>query len=156
MQMWATRQAERHALERRNPVIGSSTPERMQAATLRLIALSAQWLKADREQRPDDLQALAEQVMHQVLDAANLLRVPLDERVPVEVQRLTGEAFLDVTARMAKAAEALDHLEDYPSRKVFEQALVDLAAGLEGWSMNRQFFEIDLVAARAVSAGKSD
>jgi hypothetical protein len=128
--MFAARQAERPQIERANPAIGMTTPARMQRTTLRLIVLSIRWHRAERAGDLEIIEQLADQALTEVLDAANLLRVNLDARIAPGAAPLSAERFLEVVSSMSKAAEALDHLEDYPSRPVFEQALLDLAAGL--------------------------
>lgn len=85
-----------------------------------------------------------------VLAAANALDVNLEERVleyginqREDLRESLLYEYVDILGNMAKACEAIDHAESYPSLAVFEQSIVNLVMLLERLA---QLEDIDLIA----------
>jgi hypothetical protein len=84
------------------------------------------------------------------LSAATALQVDLslhEERPDPEVAGLTFTTFFAISVgRLAKAAEALDHVEDYPIRRVWNEEFFKI--------FHRAVLELDTLAGRPSSAAE--
>jgi hypothetical protein len=113
------------------PDFASQSPtEQLKTLTLQLGVVNMQFMLSART--PQRQPASIRKAFQVALRMANLMNVDLDQRLralPVQ-QATTGPThpFVQITGRMAKAMEATDHFENYPSRAEMEKETVQLAA----------------------------
>lgn len=125
-----------HDAKYHQDITGMLPPLRMTHITLHICKYLGSFIKASREQNAELLKKGIIDTAIIVLSGANCLQVNLTDRLKenaavihpklaLEWENLFYD-YAEIAGSMAKACEAIDHAENFPSRQVLEASLIKL------------------------------
>lgn len=148
-----------HDVAAHQDILYCLVPKKLTHFTLHFAKYQGAIALAMRSESTESLHRALIDSMIIALAAANAMNIDISERVRNSHQEFSTDRaqnkadplrndllleYVEIVARMAKACEVMDHLEDYPSRPVLERSVVELVILLGRFAQHEQ---IDLVAA---------